>query len=486
MADKAKPFSVDLDFHPRRWQQQCIELQKKYTVLVVHRRAGKTVYAAHCLFSYALNRPGMYAYVMPELKQGRFVAWPVFKRILTKLQNIRVDPTRTVDLARAFESDNTIRFTNGSEIKLLGSDNPDSIRGAKLAGVVMDEVAQMPREVWTEVIMPALLDSNGWALFIGTPKGVNLFSELYDKGKNPDFPNWQSLLFTVYETDALTPEQIADYRSVSSEEEFKREMLCDFSASTEDQLISLADVNMAMERYKEQGLSPDTPPKANENCILGVDVSRYGNDRSVIFKRVGLQADVVGCFSGKDVVQLAEAVKNAYERYRPSAIYVDGTGVGGGVVDVLRSFHVPCYDINFSNSSAEAIYVNKRTEIWCRMADWVKNKGCLNPKEDGLKTDLPAPLYTRGEDGTFSLESKKEIRKRLGMSPDLGDALALTFCNYVPDYKVRDQDIVEQEQTTVTTSKYTPYQQFEREINGQNKNKSRAASLPSSLYARMG
>lgn len=480
---------VDLGFRPRTWQQKCDNERKKYTVLVVHRRAGKTVYAAHTLFAYALQRPGMYAYVMPELKQGRFVAWPVFKSILQKLKGVRVSAggkNSTVDLATAYESDNTVRFINGSEIKLLGSDNPDSIRGAKLRGVVLDEVAQMPREVWTEVIMPALLDSDGWAIFIGTPKGVNLFSELYDKGKNPDFPNWTSLLFTVYETEALSSEQIEDYRSVCSEEEFKREMLCDFTASTEDQLISLADVNEAMERYKELGCTPHDLPEPYENCILGVDVSRYGNDRSVIFKRVGLRADMVTCFSGKDTAQLVDAVKKAYERYKPSAIYVDGTGVGGGVVDMLRSRHIPCYDVNFSSSSSEAIYNNKRTEIWCQMAQWVKNKGCLDPKTVELKTDLPAPLYTRSENGTYALESKKEIRKRLGLSPDLGDALALTFTNYVPDYEVDDSDCVEQEPRLIKRARYTPFDQFERDINAQTNTVSDFQRFPAFIASRMG
>ena len=467
-AAKAVNVAVDLGFVPRAWQQNCIDAMRKYTVLVVHRRAGKTVLAAQTLFSYALKRPGMYAYVMPELKQGRIVAWPVFKSILRKLQGLQVDAAHKIDLARAYESDNSIRFNNGSEIKLLGSDNPDSIRGAKLAGVVMDEVAQMPREVWTEVIMPALLDSNGWALFIGTPKGINLFSELFERGNDPAFPNWTSLVFTVYETDALSAEQIAEYKAVSSEEEFKREMLCDFTASTEDQLISIMDVAMAMERYGEQGYKGELRPGRGENLILGVDVSRYGNDRSVIFARAGLRAELVVQFTGKDTAQLADAVKQAYEHYRPAAIYVDGTGVGGGVVDILRARRIPCYDVNFSSSSAEAIYNNKRTEIWCRMAQWIKSKGCLNPNCDALKIDLCAPLYSRAENGVYALEAKKDIRRRIGLSPDLGDALALTFTDYVPEIEVSERDCVDMSVSKIKPARYSPFEQFERDMGGAN------------------
>lgn len=479
--------NIDLGFKPRAWQQKCIDSREKYTVLVVHRRAGKTVLAAQTLFSYALNKPGgMYAYVMPELKQGRIVAWPVFKNIMRKVQGLQVDATHKIDLARAYESDNTIRFNNGSEIKLLGSDNPDSIRGAKLAGVVMDEVAQMPREVWTEVIMPALLDSNGWALFIGTPKGINLFSELYERGNDPAFPNWKSMVFTVYETDALSPEQIAEYKSACSEEEFKREMLCDFTASTEDQLISISDVVEAMDRYKEQEYKGDPKSAYGENLVLGVDVARTGGDRSVIFLRCGLRAELVVQFYSKDLNQVADAVKKAYEHYRPSAIYIDGTGLGSGVVDIVRARHVPCFDVNFSSASSDPIYNNKRTEIWCRMAQWVKDKGCLNPECSGLKVDLCAPCYERSENGVYSLESKKDIKRRLGMSPDLGDALALTFTNYIPEIEVSERDCVDMGVTQVKPARYNPFEQFERDISEPNEHLSRVYGSHATLQARMG
>lgn len=475
---------IDLGFKPRGWQQKCIDAQEKYTVLAVHRRAGKTVLASQILFSYALKKVGMYSYIMPELKQGRFVAWPVFKSVLQKIQGIEVGGKK-IDLARAYESDNTIRFSNGSEIRLLGADNPDSIRGAKLAGTVMDEVAQMPREVWTEVVMPALLDSNGWALFIGTPKGVNLFSELFYRGLSGQHPGWKSLVFTVFETDALTKEQIDEYRASCTEEEFKREMLCDFNAGTEDQLISLNDVLAAMERYQDMGYTTQLQQSSNEACILGVDVSRYGNDRSVIFMRCGMRAELVTEFRGKDTSALADAVRKAYEHYRPAAIYVDGTGVGGGVVDQLRARNIPCFDVNFSSSSSEAMYNNKRTEIWCRMAEWIKNRGCLSPLLESLKTDLPAPLYSRSENGVFSLESKKEIRKRLGLSPDLGDALALTFSSYIPEVVAPRDEYYEPLVSTVKVSKLSPFEQFEQDNYGSSNYRS-LSRLPTTLQARLG
>ncbi len=120
------------------------------------------------------------------------------------------------------------------------------------------------------------------------------------------------------------------------------------------------------------------------------------------------------------------------------------------------------------------------------MAHWVKNKGCLDPKTVELKTDLPAPLYTRSENGTYALESKKDIRKRLGLSPDLGDALALTFTNYVPDYEVDDSDCVEQEPRLIKRARYTPFDQFERDINAQTNTVSDFQRFPAFIASRMG
>lgn len=465
----SKNVSIDYQFEPRKWQQECIDKQKRFTVLAVHRRAGKTTFAVNELILKALAVKGDYAYICPQLKQAKKVAWKPLKDAVAQIQKAESEINKEVkagdekvSLVDIRESDTTIKFWNGSEIYLLGSDNPDAIRGSKLAGVVLDEVAQMPKELWTEIVYPALMDSHGWSLFIGTPKGINLFSELFARGEDKKFTDeWVSQKFTCYETDALSKSEIETYKKSVPEEVFKREMLCDFSASAVDQLISYSEVLEASERT--------LPTYANEytDLIMGVDVARFGNDRSVITLRKGQIIYEPISLQGVSTVELATTVKRIVYERQPAQIYVDGTGVGGGVVDILNSWGIFVNDINFGHKSLDKQYKNKRTEMWCRMADWIRRGGCL-PKDADLISEIATPYFYYSDDNQKFLETKKQIRDRLGKSPDLADSLALTFAEDVPQSEIQDYQeqrlltqIAQRQQQNFNNN---PFAQFENEI----------------------
>ena len=462
----SQTYSIDYQFSPRAWQQKCIDSQKRFTVLAVHRRAGKTTFAVNELIIKALQTKGDYAYICPQLKQAKKVAWKPLKDAVAQIQKTeseinkeRKSGDEKITLVDIRESDTTIRFWNGSEIYLLGSDNPDAIRGSKLAGVVLDEVAQMPKELWTEIVYPALMDMHGWALFIGTPKGINLFSELFARGKDKKFTkDWISQVFTCYQTDALSKDEIETYKNSVPEEVFKREMLCDFSASAVDQLISYQEVFEASERT--------LPIYANNytDLIMGVDVARFGNDRSVITLRKGQIIYEPIALQGVSTVELASHVKRLAMERLPKEIYIDGTGVGGGVVDILNSWGIYVNDINFGHKSLDKQYKNKRTEMWCRMADWIRRGGCL-PQNADLISEIATPYFYYSDDNQKFLETKKQIRDRLGKSPDLADSLALTFAEDVPQTDIQNYE----EQRLIARNPRqqiydNPFVQFENEI----------------------
>lgn len=460
--------SINYQFEPRQWQQKCIDNQKRFTVLAVHRRAGKTTFAVNELVIKALQVKGDYAYICPQLKQAKKVAWKPLKEAVSQLQKAETELNKErhekVSLVDIRESDTTIKFWNGSEIYLLGSDNPDAIRGTKLAGIVLDEVAQMPKELWTEIVYPALMDSHGWALFIGTPKGINLFSELFARGQDSLFANeWISQKFTCYETDALSKDEIEIYKKSVPDEVFKREMLCDFSASAVDQLISYDEVLKASERT--------LPIYANNDCdyVMGVDVARFGNDRSVITIRQGQMIFDPICLQGASTVELAETVKRMATERNITQIYVDGTGVGGGVVDILNAQGIFVNDINFGHKSLDKQYKNKRTEMWCRMADWIRRGGCL-PKRADLLSEIATPYFYYSDDNQKFLETKKQIRDRLGKSPDLADSLALTFAEDLPQTEkisYEDARILSQLAKIDQKRNYNPFEQMEHELSMQ-------------------
>lgn len=408
---------VDLGYMPRRWQSECHIHRKRFTVLALHRRAGKSEWAIMELIHAALDfrQPlGLFFYMAPYLKQAKVVAWA---RLKERLKNLLI-----AGAVEIVETELMVRFRhNGAVIRIYGADNPDGMRGIRLDGCVIDEVAQIKPQVWTDIIQPTLADREGFCIFIGTPSGVNLFSELYYRAK--ELSDWHSGLYTCYDTEALPPQEIERLRRDMSEATFAREMLCDFTASGDDQLISLYDAEMAAQRVYKPG-EMDYAPK-----ILGVDPARYGDDRSVIFPRQGLQAFTPQVFRGLDNMELAARVAAKIEQWKPDAVFVDA-GNGAGVIDRLRQLGHSVIEINFGGKPNDDHYANKRAEIWYAMREWLKSGGSI-PNDVSLKQDLAAPTYWNTALDKIMLEPKDEIKKRGLPSPDLGDALALTFAQPV-------------------------------------------------------
>ena len=387
--------------------------RKRFTVLALHRRAGKTELALRQLLDSALRCEvdlGLFFYVAPLLKQAKTIAWSRLKQI--------VAPLVMHGMAEVNESELWVRLlTNGAMIRVYGADNPDAMRGVRLDGVVIDEVADVKPETWREVLQPALADRLGWAMFIGTPHGINLFSELFFKARS--LQDWHAALYTVYDTEALDVQEVERYRQSVDENTFKREMLCDFAASGDDQLMSLTDVNEACRRH----LKKDDYTYAAK--VLGVDPARFGGDRSVIFPRQGLYAMPPKVYRGIDNMTLADKVAQEIERFQPDAVFIDA-GNGSGVIDRLRQLHHDVIEVHFSGAPSHARYLNKRAEMWFEMRDWLRAGGAIPDLVD-LKQDLAAPTYKFTPADKIQLESKDDIKGRGLPSPDLGDALALTF-----------------------------------------------------------
>lgn len=215
---------------PRRQFISFHERDKRWSIIVAHRRAGKTVACVMELLTRALATSkvqGQYAYIAPYREQAKTVAWAYLKHYAMDVVN---DPAK--DLR---ESDLSVRLFNGSTVRLFGADNPNALRGMYLDGVVMDEYADMRPSLWGEVIRPTLSDRQGWAVFIGTPKGRNAFYELlYGKDDKPGAlrdPDWFTLILKASETGILPESELADARKTMSENQYLQEYECSFEAA---------------------------------------------------------------------------------------------------------------------------------------------------------------------------------------------------------------------------------------------------------------
>jgi hypothetical protein len=118
---------------------------------------------------------------------------------------------------------------NNARIRIYGADNPDRLRGIYLDGCVLDEFGDMNPTVWTQVIRPALSDRKGWAIFIGTPKGKNVFYDLWQNAEQDE--DWSRLMLKASETGLLDDKELNDARRMMSEDEFNQEYECSFDAA---------------------------------------------------------------------------------------------------------------------------------------------------------------------------------------------------------------------------------------------------------------
>ena len=387
----------------------------------------------------------MFSYIAPFLRQAKAVAWSRLKTW--------VEPLRRAGAVEINEGELFIKFKhNQAVIRIFGSDNAEALRGLRLDGAVLDEVSNIRPETWQDVVQPCLSDRLGWCIFIGTPSGINLFSQLYYNALELD--DWTAKRFTVYDTQSIHPNEVERLRRDMSESSFAREYLCDFSAAGDDQLIALADTEEASKRIYQATDVKHSP------TILGIDPARFGDDRSVVFRRQGRQAYKPVVYRGIDNMELAARVANLIEEHDPDAVFCD-SGAGGGVIDRLRQLSYDVIEIPFGGKATKPEkYINRRSEMWWLMKEWVEEGGAI-PNDAALKQELSTPIYWYDNIGRRVLESKDQIKKRLqgAGSPDLADALALTFA--LPVAKKEMEDIyIKRRRETKSKKDYDPYKSF--------------------------
>jgi len=400
-----KPHRYQLDIHG-------MMAKNRFGVVVCHRRFGKTYLAVNALIDAALRskkKDARYAYIAPYFKQAKQVAWDYFKQFTYMIPNVSYN-----------ESELRLDLPNGSRIRLYGGDNPDSLRGIYLDGVVMDEVADMRPNVWGEVIRPTLTDRMGWALFIGTPKGINLFYEIYQRAQKED--GWFAVVYRASETDIISAEELDKARREMLDSEYSQEFLCDFNASTSNTLIP---ITLAVDASKRNIMDIDVKGAVK---VLGVDVARYGDDRSVIQFTQGLKAYKPDIYQGYSNVELAQQVISKINQLGPDYVRVDA-GRGEGVIDYVRSHGYRCTEVNFGGRPMSQYYANAKAEMWDGMKKWLESGGSI-PDIPELIADLAAPMYEFNQANKMQLESKEHMKARGMRSPDLADALAL--CVGVP------------------------------------------------------
>lgn len=203
-----------------KWQTTVFDDQHRFKVVCAGRRSGKSVLARLIVLTWATQNIGTYWVVSPTYKQSKQIHW---RELLKEIPDGWVKSKNEVELS--------VTLFNGSIIELKGAENPDALRGVRLRGLVVDEIASIRNWdwLWHEVLRPTLTDYQAPAIFISTPKGFNHFFDLYQKGQDSNVASlYKSWKFTSYDNPYIAKEEIDSAQRELTEDTFAQEYMADF------------------------------------------------------------------------------------------------------------------------------------------------------------------------------------------------------------------------------------------------------------------
>lgn len=316
-------------------------------------------------------------------------------------------------------------------------ENSESFAGLHAASstpwYLFDEASAIPAKIW-EVAEGGKTDGEPMHFVFGNPtRNTGAFAECFGKQRH----RWVNRMIdsrTVAITNkTLLAEWVKDYGENS--DFVKVRVRGVFPNASSLQFIPRELVEEAMRRQ------PVAERFIGRTAAIGVDVARFGDDQSVIRTRVG--RDGVGIpakrYRELNTMQLASKVAEHIDYIKTlgmsCVVFVDGGGVGGGVVDRLRQLNHDVVEVQFGGKADDPRkYLNKRAEMWGRLKEWLAT-GCL-PYDETTITDLTSVEYQYTAADQIQLESKEHMKARGLASPDDGDALALTLAFPVPEYQL--------------------------------------------------
>lgn len=316
--------------------------------------------------------------------------------------------------------------------------------------LIFDEASNIADKVW-EVAQGALTDEDTeiiWIAFGNPTRNTGRFRECFTRYKH----RWVTKQIDSRTVDGTNKKEIEKWRQDFGEDSdmFRVRVRGMFPRASSLQLIPNDWVAAAMRREAVYGL--------DDALVCGIDIARGGDDNNVIRFRRGLDSRTIppikipGSETRNTTLFIAKVVTIVQEK-KPDAVFVDSTGVGGPVADQLRRLmpNVTVIDVNFASAAPDAHYCNMRTYMWWKMREALQ-AGLAIEEDAGLETELTAPEYSHNNRDQLALEKKSDLKKRIGVSPDDGDALALTFA--MPVFKAQH---VSGANESGIISEYNPY-----------------------------
>lgn len=356
----------------------------------------------------------------PTAHQLEDVLWPEVGAWIQRMpealrNNFQLKAERLVLRADPFNSFAAFRTGNRS--------NPDALQGFHSDHIlfVLDEASGIHASVF-EVAEGALSTPGARVLLTGNPTQTSGY--FYDSHHSMR-AHFHCLAVPCSESSRVAPEYIERMKRYGEDSNiFRVRVLGEFPRADDDAIIPLEWAEAAVDR----DVKPTDAP-----VIWGLDVARFGDDRTALAKRKGnTLLEQIKHWRNLDTMQVAGRIAYEYEQtkkaQRPVSIMVDVIGIGAGVVDRLTEMKLPVIGVNVSERpSTRAQYARYRDELWFLGRQWFEAMDCSMPDDGELIGELTSVKYSITPAGKIQVDSKEQMKKDGRVSPDLADAFLLTF-----------------------------------------------------------
>jgi phage terminase large subunit len=407
---------------PLPWQEDFLRAvargERRISVRAGH-GVGKSTVCSWALIWHMVTRyPQKSVVTAPTAAQLFDALYSELKSWINKL------PPILKDLFEVFSD--RINLKDAPESSFISARTSSSERPEALAGVhsenvllIVDEASAVPEAVF-EAAAGSMSGHSATTILISNPTRN---SGLFYKTHHELASDWFRLHVSCINIPLVSSDFVRQIEATYGRDSnaFRIRVLGEFAIADDDTLIAADLVDAAMSRDITQG---------DETMVYGLDVARFGTDRTALCKRRGNVVVEIKHWGGLDLMQTVGAVVNEAKTDNPEEICVDTIGLGSGVADRLREQGFNVRDVNVSESSAMNPNANKlRDELWLSVKDWLATRAVKLPKDDTLRHELVAPRYNFTSSGKVVVESKDSMKRRGMRSPDLADALCLTFAS---------------------------------------------------------
>jgi len=401
-----------INYVPHKSQLLIHQSKERFRVLIAGRRFGKSLCAAMEAV-YACMTPDSHGWIVAP---NYHLSEKVFRYIIIILNK---QFKGLIEYQSLFSQ--KIKLHNGSRIEGKSCDNPVSLLGEGLDWLIVDEASQIKNIIWVEFLRPTLADRKGWALFTTTPKGKGWVFDLFLLGqkKEKGFESWH---FISQNNPYLDPAEIALAKEQTPSDVFAEQWLAEFMEE-EDLYFGYELINSCVEDYEMADMEASQITQ-KMNFVLGVDLARFGEDESVFtilakatYSDAPMRVMHISSTKQKRLTDAIERIKFLDQYYFFDKIYIDSTGLGGGVIDVLKQTMTggKIVEFNFSLKSKMEMYGNLKLLL--------EKKELILPKHDLLLAQMKDLRYENTNTGI-------KIHHAESGHDDYADSLALACYHY--------------------------------------------------------